>query len=134
MPERKSKKHKAILGYYDVIETYQTNTQHSIKSLVQYIELKTLPPQTKCIQNYIRRGKQRKNIITTKIKGQRILTRLLQKWQTHKLEHDARQLQQEADNGNMIPISRYQIGIKRSKNRTETTFSIKQMGPKPKHH
>ena len=68
--------------------------------------------QTQYIRNYISRTKQRKNIITTKMKGQHKITRMLQKWQTLKLEHDAGQLQQEADKGNMIPGWRYRRSIR----------------------
>ena len=68
-------------------------------NLTQQIEVGTIPVQRKFICDYIRREKQRKNIITDKMKGRQIITRMLQKWQMLKLEHDARQVQQGADKG-----------------------------------
>ena len=44
-PERKRKKNKAILEYYDVIKTQWVNTQYSTRNLVSRIRLHTLPPK-----------------------------------------------------------------------------------------
>ena len=91
-------------------------------------------PQAKYIRNYICRTKQRKNIITDKMRGQYIITRMLQKWHMLKLEHDARQLQQEADKRSMIPIWRYQRSLRGSKKQDRKYVLNKTDGTKTKHH
>ena len=82
------------------------------RDMNNHIMICTVPNQTKYIQKYIDRARQRKNIITAKIRARRAISSLLLQWESRKLERDARQLQQEADKGNLIPIWQYRRAIK----------------------
>ena len=112
MPERQRKKRKAIQEYYGAILTHMPDLEIHERDMSNHITLRTVPDQIKYIQKYIGKTRQRKNIITNKIRARRAISRLLQQWHTRKLEHDARKLQKEADKGNIIPIWKYQIALK----------------------
>ena len=98
------------------------------RNLDGHVKLKVIPNQQKYIQKYIGNAIQRKNVIRTKIHAQHIISRLLNKWQGKKLEHDAKLLQQEADKGNLIPIWQYQRALKGSKKQDRNYASKKLDG------
>ena len=111
-----------ILRYYQ--NTHAPDMQILEHNINEYIKLRTAPRRQKYIQKYIGKAKQRKNIIRTKIHAQHIISRLLNKWQDRKLEHDARKLQQEVDKGNLIPICQFQRALKGSK-KQDRNYTLK---------
>ena len=82
------------------------------QDMANYIALRTIPSQLKYIQKYIGKTWQRKNVSTTKMWAQHIISLLLLNWQRGSLEHDSRQVQQEEDKGILIPTWKYQRSIK----------------------
>jgi len=94
-PERKSKKLKSVQEYRDIIRAHMPYMQIHERDMTNYIIHSAIHDQIIYIQKCICKTKQRKNIISTKMRARQIISRLLLIWETRKREHDARKLQEE---------------------------------------
>ena len=88
------------------------------QDMANHIAPRTLKSK-KYRRGYIGKTKQRKNIIIAKIRARNIISRLLLNWKARTLEHDARQLQKEADKGDNTDLKILNIAKGRQETRSE---------------
>ena len=106
IPRQKRNKSAAIHEYRDAVQIAQSDT--SIKEIAIENEIHLHMGDPSNIHKNIYRGDNACASYGPKSRRGKKIHRLLIKWRTRQLEHDAEHLQKEADKGNMIPIWKYQ--------------------------